>query len=93
MSSYFSICLIYDTFISSCKQEFGRVVFADSPVSNSLSLSLTNPIVQSLTSSSVSRPSSYKFQFTTTGTYGVNNTIRITFPPGYTSTVDTMCQM
>lgn len=91
MSSYFSICLMYDNTVSSCKMEFGKVVFPQVPL-NTPTTTLS-PNVTSLSSVSVGKASTYQFRFTTSTTYAAGNTIRVTFPPGYTTTANPVCQM
>jgi hypothetical protein len=91
MSSYFSICFMFDQSITNCNMEFGKVVFPDSPVSTASTAMY--PDVTSLDSATVGKASIYQFNFTTSTTYAEGNTIRVTLPPGYTTTKDPICQM
>lgn len=91
MSSYFSICLVFDNSVTSCKKEFGKVVFPQVPVS--ATTTVLTPVVTSLSSTSVGKASTYQFKFTTTASYGTGNTIRVTLPKGYTTTANPVCQM
>lgn len=60
---------------------------ATTPTSN------TFPNVTSLSSRYVGKASTYQFKFTTSTTYAAGNTIRVTFPKGYTTTSNPVCQM
>ena len=91
MSSYFSICFMYENSITNCKKEFGKVVFPDPPVTTASTP--TFPNVTSLNSRIVGKASTYEFKFTVSTTYSAGNTIRITLPPGYTTTANPVCQM
>lgn len=91
MSSYFSICLMFDNSISSCKKEFGKVVFPQPPTI--AATTALNPQVSSLSSNYVGKASTYQFRFTTSTAYSAGNTIRVTFPEGYTTTANPVCQM
>ena len=91
MSSYFSICFMYDNSNTTCNKEFGKVVFPDAPV-NTPSTPIF-PNVTSLNSRTVGKASTYEFKFTTSTTYSTLNTIRITLPPGYSTTESPVCQM
>jgi len=91
MSSYFSVCLMVDTMITSCDKTFGKVVFPDIPITNNVTV--TNPNVTSLNSIVVGQSSTYQIQFSTTTNYSSGNTIRVTFPPGFQTSTSPMCQM
>jgi len=91
MSSYFKICLMYGQSISSCNAEFGKVVFPDAPIVTASTT--TDPNVTSLTSSQVGKASTYQLKFSLSKNYGVNNTLRVTFPPGFTTSGNPICQM
>ncbi len=51
------------------------------------------PQVSSLSSVSVGKASTYQFRFSTSTTYIAGNSIRVTFPEGYTTTANPVCQM
>ena len=91
MSSYFSICFMYDNSITNCKKEFGKIVFPNAPISTPSTP--TFPNVTSLNSRTVGKASTYEFKFTVSTTYSTGNTIRVTLPPGYSTTANPVCQM
>ena len=91
MSSYFSICFMYENSNTTCNKEFGKVVFPDAPV-NTPSTPIF-PNVTSLNSRTVGKASTYEFKFSTSTTYSALNTIRVTLPPGYSTTLNPVCQM
>lgn len=91
MSSYFEVCLMFDNSVTTCNKEFGKVVFPDAPTLTPSTA--TSPNVTSLSSRTVGKSSTYQFKFTTSTSYGTGNTIRVTLPPGYTTTVSPICQM
>lgn len=51
------------------------------------------PNVTSLSSRTVGKSSTYQFKFSTDLGYGQGNTIRVTLPPGYTTSASPVCQM
>ena len=57
MSSYFSVCFMYDNSITNCKHEFGKVVFPDAPITTSSTT--TFPNITSLNSRIVGKASTY----------------------------------
>ena len=67
------------------------MVFPDPPITTATTS--TSPNVTSLSSVSVGKASTYQFKFSTSVVYGTGNTIRVTFPPGYTTTGNPVCQM
>lgn len=90
MSSYFTVCLMYDSTVTTCDKEFGKVVFPSSPTPNN---GVVTPVVQSLNSNTVGQASTYQFTFGLSTFYDVGNTIRVKFPPGFTTTESPICQM
>ncbi len=91
MSSYFSICLMYDNAITTCNKQFGKVIFATIPITTPATA--IDPNVTSLTSSYAGQASTYQFKFSLSTTYGIGNTLRIKFPVGFTTTSSPICQM
>jgi len=92
MSSYFSVCLMVSTMITSCDMTFGKVVFPNAPVTTP-NINATYPSVSSLNSIIVGQSSTYQIQFSTSQNYSTGNTIRVTFPPGFQTSTNPMCQM
>jgi hypothetical protein len=90
MSSYFTVCLMYDSTVTTCNKEFGKVVFPSSPTPNN---GVVVPVVQSLNSNTVGQASTYQFTFGLSTFYDVGNTIRVKFPSGFTTTESPICQM
>ncbi len=90
MSSYFTVCLMYENTVTSCDKEFGKVVFPSSPAANN---GVVAPNVQSLNSNTVGQASTYQFTFGLSSFYDVGNTIRVKFPRGFTTTESPICQM
>ena len=82
---------MFDKFTTSCNKEFGKVVFPDAPHLTASTPSFPN--VTSLSSRTVGKASTYQFKFTTDNAYTEGNTIRITLPPGYSTTASPICQM
>jgi hypothetical protein len=74
---------MYDNTITSCNKEFGKVVFPKSPMANN---GVVTPLVQSLNSNTAGQASTYQFTFGLSSNYDVGNTIRVKFPPGFTTT-------
>ena len=74
---------MYDNTITSCSKEFGKVVFPSTPIANN---GLVTPVVQSLNSNTVGQASTFQFTFGLSAFYDVGNTIRVKFPPGFTTT-------
>ena len=91
MSSYFSLCLMYDNTITTCDKEFGKVVFPNVPITTTSTL--TYPLVSSLNSNTAGQSSTYQFNFNLSTSYPVGNTIRVKFPVGYSTTQNPICQM
>lgn len=82
---------MYGPAITTCNQQFGKVIFASPPIStNSTPL---YPNVSSLTSSTAGQSSTYQFTFSLSTNYSTGNTIRIKFPVGFTTTASPICQM
>lgn len=90
MSSYFSLCLGYNDVVTECNELFGKVIFSTAPTPTMGTVS--SPSVTSLTSVIVGQGGTYQFAFSFTGSYGVGNSIRVTFPSGFTSK-NPICQM
>lgn len=91
MSSFFSVCLMVASMTTSCSQTFGKVVFPDVPLTTDSTP--TSPSVTSLNTLVVGQSSTYQIQFSLGGTYTAGNTIRITFPPGFLTSITPICQM
>lgn len=91
MSSFFSICFIYDSAITSCNKNFGKVVFPDIPITTTTTSIF--PLVQSLNTNIVGQSSTYQIQFSVSQTYSQFNTIRVTFPAGFKTSSSPICQM
>lgn len=91
MSSYFQVCLMYNYASTNCNKEFGKVVFpaAITPQSGTA----LSPVVKSQSTTVVGKASTYEFRFSTATSYGTGNTIRVTFPKGYTTSANPICQM
>ena len=51
------------------------------------------PYVSSLNSFVVGQASTYQFKFGLSANYSAGNTLRIKFPPGFTTTESPICQM
>ena len=66
-------------------------MFPDSP--HLTASTPTSPNVTSLSSRTVGKASTYQFKFSTFNSYSEGNTIRVTLPPGYTTTISPICQM
>jgi hypothetical protein len=91
MSSYFSVCLLYNTQIAACNQQFGKVIFPDPPVVTATTTQF--PIISSLNSLVVGQSSTYQIQFSVSKAYSIGNTVRITFPLGFQTSSNPICQM
>jgi hypothetical protein len=93
-SSYFSLCLMVGTMVTTCDKTFGNVVFPNAPITNSPTPTASFPIVSSLSPVVVvGQSSSYQFQFSFSTSYPTGNTIRITFPVGFQTTSTPICQV
>jgi hypothetical protein len=87
MSSYFSICFVYDNTVTTCNKEFGKVVFPSTPtLTNNTNNGNITSLVQSLNSNTVGQASTYQFTFGLSASYGIGSTIRVKFPIGFTTT-------
>ena len=82
---------MFDNSPTVCNKEFGKVVFPSAPHTTSSTPNFPN--VTSLSSSAVGKASTYQLKFTTHNAYSEGNTIRVTLPPGYTTTASPICQM
>jgi hypothetical protein len=80
------------TIVTSCDMTFGKVVFPSAPV-NTAGVTALYPSVSSLNSMIVGQSSTYQIQFSLSQSYSTNNTIRITFPPGFQTSSNPICQM
>jgi hypothetical protein len=92
MSSHFTVCLMVSTMVTSCDKTFGKVVFPTAPTTTS-NITATYPSVSSLNSIIVGQSSTYQIQFSTNTNYSSGNTVRITFPPGFQTSTNPICQM
>lgn len=90
MSSYFTLCMSYDDVVTDCNELFGKVIFSAPPTVTTGTVS--SPSVSSLTSRVVGQGGTYQFTFNFGSTYPVGNSIRVTFPIGFT-TKNPICQM
>jgi len=93
MSSAFSLCLMVDTMVTDCNKNFGKVVFPNAPIINTPAPTVTYPDVSSLNTVIVGQSSTYQFTFSLSTNYSANNTIRITFPDGFQTTSNPICQV
>lgn len=90
MSSYFTLCMSYDDVVTDCNELFGKVIFSNPPTVTTGTVS--SPSVSSLTSRVVGQGGTYQLTFDFVGNYAQNNSIRVTFPIGFT-TKNPICQM
>jgi len=90
MSSYFSLCLGYDDVVTECNQLFGKVIFSAPPITTTGTAS--SPSITALTSVIVGQGGTYQFGFSFGSSYAIGNSIRVTFPIGFTSK-NPICQM
>ena len=90
MSSYFSLCLGYNNVVTECNQLFGKVIFSAPPLLTTGTAS--SPSVTALTNVIVGQGGTYQFGFSFSTTYIAGNSIRVTFPVGFTSK-NPICQL
>lgn len=87
MSSFFTVCVGYNDVVVDCNEQFSKVIFSEPPVEDWMS-----PTVTSLTSVVVGQGGTYQFGFGLSKGYAAGNSIRVTFPRGF-STKNPICQM
>jgi hypothetical protein len=93
MSSYFALCLMVDSMTTTCDKTFGKVVFPEAPVVNTPAPTSLYPVVNSLNTKVVGQSSTYEFRFSFSISYGSGNTVRITFPTGFQTSSNPICQV
>lgn len=82
-----------DTMTTSCDKTFGKVVFPEAPLSDAVNITSFFPTASSLNSKVVGQSSTYEFKFSWSTSYGSGNTVRITFPIGFQTSSNPICQV
>lgn len=91
ISSSFVVCLMVSNMVTTCSQNFGKVVFPPAPVITSATSMF--PLITSLNTLVVGQSSTYQIRFSLSKTYSAGNSIRITFPLGFQTSTTPICQM
>ena len=90
MSSFFEVCLVVDTMTTNCDKNFGKVVFPGAAIQTASNTSY--PDVVSLSATVVvGQAQTYRINFDLNTNYTTQNSIRITFPPGYRTSSTPHC--